>query len=407
MGLYREALEVVTLALNSEHPSLRSYPILHYYAGWLNEKLGDLNLASTCYASAAAAPTDYAFPFRFETLEVLKSALQKNPDDSRAWYYMGNILYDHQPDLAISCWEKSVEMDPKLAIACRNLGWGYYRWKEDLSGAIAWYEKAMAINQNDPRYYYELDVLYEMNNENLGNRLRLFSSNPEVVKQRNDAYLREIEVLLLNGKYDSALSRLSTHTFLRQEGVVQLHDYFVDAHLLKGRELLQLGAVDEALKHFQLADSYPDNQKIGRISHYPKEAQIYYFTGMAFLANKEKKKARYYFQQAAKVQVDQSEYLYYRALSQKALGLDEEARETATALLRSGEAALEKAGESDFFAKFGEQAGGDQRTAAAYSKLALGYQSVGEAAKAREALESALALHNSLLWAKVYLDNSD
>jgi tetratricopeptide (TPR) repeat protein len=405
-GLYQEALTVVTLALNSNSSALRSYPILHYYAAWLNEKLGDLNLANNYYASAAAAPTDYAFPFRFETLEILEAALQYNSDDARAWYYMGNILYDHQPDKAIACWEQSVEIDPQLAIAYRNLGWGYYRWKEDIPGAIAYYEKAMAIHQEDPRYFYELDVLYEMNNQDPEHRLQLFSSNPAVVKERNDSYLREIEVLLLNGSYDSAISRLTEHTFLRQEGVVHLHDFFVDAHLLKGKELLESGRADEALNHFQLADTYPDNQRIGRISNYQKEAQIYYFTGKAFLENKEKKKARTFFKKAAEIPVPNSAHLYYKALAQKELGLEEEASGSATKLLKSGMDALEKAGESDFFAKFGEQAGKNQRNAAAYYRMALGHQALGDAEKAQEAFNKALELHNSILWAKVYAEKN-
>ncbi|MCK5066786.1 MAG: DUF5107 domain-containing protein, partial [Bacteroidales bacterium] len=233
-GFYKEASEVVEIALNSDHELLRSYPILHYYAAWLSEKRGDKALAGTHYASAAAASTDYAFPFRFETIEIMEAALQNNPNDARAWYYMGNILYNHQPERAIGCWKQAVSIDQNLAIAHRNLGWGYYRWHEDIAGAIGYYEKAMAINQDDPRYFYELDVLYELNNEALELRLNLFSANPGVVRERNDSYLREIEVLLLNGKYDQAISRLTDHTFLRQEGVVRLHDLFVDAHLLKG-----------------------------------------------------------------------------------------------------------------------------------------------------------------------------
>jgi tetratricopeptide (TPR) repeat protein len=400
-GLYREAAEVVELALKSDQPSLRSYPILHYYAAWLHEKLGDQNLASNYYASAAAASTDYAFPFRFETLEILKAALQSHPEDSRAWYYMGNILYDHQPDQAIECWKEAVRIEPDLAIAYRNLGWGFYRWKEDPAGAIAYYEKALEIQQNDPRRIYELDVLYEMNNQALEHRLQLFTSNPGVVRERNDSYLREIEVLLLNGKYDTAISRLTDHTFLRQEGVVRLHDYFVDAHLLKGKELLDKGQAGEALEHFLLADTYPANQNIGRISNYRKEAQIYYFTGLAWLAKEDESKASTYFQKALEVPVDGSEYLYYRALAQQELGDPEEARKSATQLLNLGKEALEKAGETDFFAKFGERARRDQRQAEAHYLMALGYAAEGQREKAQKAFGDALSLHNSLLWGHI------
>ena len=41
---------------------------------------------------------DYCFPFRLETVKVLNTALKYNPGDAKAYYYMGNLLYDKQPD---------------------------------------------------------------------------------------------------------------------------------------------------------------------------------------------------------------------------------------------------------------------------------------------------------------------
>ncbi len=403
-GLFREALEVVEMALDSENKAIASYPILHYHAGYLNEQLGNGEAAGHYYASASSGSTDYVFPFRFETLKALDAALQRNPGDAKALYYKGNILFDHQPDRAMACWEQAVSLDPDLAIAFRNLGWGAYRHLEDIGKAIEYYESALAISKDEPRYFYELDVLYELNNEPLKKRYDLFSENHEVARQRDDSYIREIEVLLLNGDYKRAIAYLSGHTFLRREGAVQLHDLFVDAHLLQGRELLRSGRPEEALGYFLLADTYPDNQKIGRITDYMKEAQIYYFTGLAYLENKERKKAETYFHKAADVPVGDSEYLFYRALSQRALGLEDEAENSARILLAAGQNALNRAGETDFFAKFGERMSVNQRRASAFYRMALGYQSSGQPEQACEAFSQALEMRNSLLWANVYME---
>ncbi|MEA3461496.1 MAG: tetratricopeptide repeat protein, partial [Bacteroidota bacterium] len=401
-GLIEDAAGVVYMALTSEDSILSSYPILYYYGAWLAEKQEDKMLVAEYYSSAAAASTDYVFPFRFETLEILEAAIDFNPADARAWYYMGNILYDHQPDKALNCWKQAVELEHGLAIAHRNLGWGYYRYLDDIEGAIGYYETAVDLKEDDPRYYYELDILYEMNNESLERRLELFASNPGVVRERNDSYLREIEVLLLNGRYDSAIFRLSTHTFLRQEGVVNLHDLFVDAHLLKGREFLLSGEHTLALEQFLLADTYPSNQLIGRFSKYQKEAQIYYYTGLAYLAMDEKGKAKNYFRKAVDTPAGTSEYLYYRALSQNELGRQEDAMETSGQLIRAGEEALEQAGDLDFFAKFGEKVDINARKANAYYYMALGYLSSGDTEKAQEAFSQAFALKNSILWANIH-----
>jgi len=126
-GLYEEAAGVINLALNSADTILNSYPILFYYGAWLAEKQEDKVLAIEYYSSAALASTDYVFPFRFETIEILEAAIDFNSDDARAWYYMGNILYDRQPEKALNCWKQAIALDHNLPIAHRNLGWGYYR----------------------------------------------------------------------------------------------------------------------------------------------------------------------------------------------------------------------------------------------------------------------------------------
>ena len=401
-GLFEEAAGVIDIALKSEDSILHSYPILYYYGGWIAEQQGDKNLAGANYTIASKTSTDYVFPFRFETLEILKAAIEYNENDARAWYYSGNILYDHQPSKAIIYWNKAVQLEPSLAIAHRNLGWGYYRYLEDIAGAIDHYETAVSLKGDDPRYYYELDVLYEINNEALALRYALFSNNDGVVKEREDSYLREIEVLILNGESDSALNSLTEHTFLRQEGVVHLHDLFVDAQLLKGWGELQSGNAEKALEHFLLADTYPPNQRIGRITGYQKEAQIYYFTGLTYLEMQENGKAKSFFRKAADSPVGNSEYLYYKALSQKELGQENEALASSEELIQVGEAALRNVGEADFFAKFGEKAGVNARRANAHYHKALGYQAKGDSERAQEAFALALKLRNSILWANIY-----
>lgn len=403
-GLHLEALGVLELAISSGNASLRSYPMIHYYCAYLNEILGEEEIAGHFYRSASAASTNYVFPFRFESLEILDAAISQNPSDARAWYYKGNILYDHQPERAMECWEKAVSLDPGLAIAYRNLGWGHFRYAGQIQDAIKLYEKAIEINPLEARYFYELDRLYERGNVSLKRRHVMLSSHHDVVQLRNDSYVREIEVLLLNGYYDQAIRHLEDHTFQRQEGVVNLHDLFVDAHLLKGRELMQNNQTKEALDHFLKADSYPGNHMIGRISNYRKEAQIFYYTGQAYQHMKQDKLAQQYFTRASETAVGSSEYLFYQALAYRALGEDKKAGESIDRLVKSGRDALKREEDTDFFAKFGEGRSADERRALAYYKIALGHKASGEHEKAREVFEQVIELKNSLIWANAYHD---
>ena len=55
------------------------------------------------------------------------AAIAANPADSRAPYYLGNLLFDHQPDRAIALWEKSAALGADFPVVYRNLAMVYAR----------------------------------------------------------------------------------------------------------------------------------------------------------------------------------------------------------------------------------------------------------------------------------------
>jgi len=56
----------------------------------------------------------------------LKTAINLNPSDGKAHYYIGNILYEKQPEFAIESWKTAVKLNSDLAVAFRKFGWGCY-----------------------------------------------------------------------------------------------------------------------------------------------------------------------------------------------------------------------------------------------------------------------------------------
>ncbi len=96
---------------------------------------------------AAALPPDLVFPFELEFIDILEWAMKRNPADARAPYYLGNLLFDLQPERAISYWERSRELDPGYALVQRNLALAYARINNDLPAAVGSLEKAVALNR--------------------------------------------------------------------------------------------------------------------------------------------------------------------------------------------------------------------------------------------------------------------
>ena len=400
-GLRDEAIAVLLRCAEGEVDFTRRYPMVHYYLGYFYEQKGDDANAAKHFSLAAKMPTDYCFAFRRESIEVLKAAVRHSPTDAHAYYYLGNLLYDLQPEEAIRLWEKSRDIDGSFALVHRNLGWGYYRTKRDIPKAIAGYEKAVACDAGKPRFYAELDRLYEIGNVSIDRRLALFEKSHETVAKRNDSFLREIKVLVLAGRYDQALDYLANNHFHVWEGGGEIHDVYVDACLLQGLQHLKGGKPSEALKDFHAASEYPENLSVGRPKNDRRAPQVAYHIGTAYEVLGETEKAAESFRKAA----DQRgttrwpETRFYQGLCFVKLDDNDTAKEIFDSLTTTGQKRLSERTAGDFFAKFGEGQTTEARQASAHYTLGLGYLGKGQKEAARVAFERAVELNVSHVWA--------
>src|SRR5947199_9772296 len=101
--------------------------MLHYYLGYFYEKLGCPDIMQEHVQAASAIIGDYCFPNRLDDLIVLERAIDTNPGDAMAHYYLGNLLYDKKRHSdAIGHWEASREANDSFATVHRNLALAYY-----------------------------------------------------------------------------------------------------------------------------------------------------------------------------------------------------------------------------------------------------------------------------------------
>lgn len=375
-------------------------PMVNYWLGWLNESKGNKSKAGEYFAKASVMSTDYVFPYRAEDEKVLLKAAEYAPTDSKPLYYLGNLLYDKQPGRAIEYWEKAVQVEPSMAIAWRNLGWGYNQHENDIQKSITAYEKAFSIKKDEPVYYAELDVLYEMNNTPLATRAKLFESANDIVKQRDDAFVRQILVLNLTGQVEKSVEYLENSNFHFREGSSRISDMTVDARLLLGTKIMKEGKYQQALEQFLAAmKREAEDERAGA-----RDPQINYFTGLAYDALGDKVKAKSYFEKSVGQELRRAGMIsYYQGLSLQKLGNRQKSDEIFHKLIDEGTQMLESSAEPDFFAKFGERSTGNARLSNARLLIGLGYKGLGETGKAKENLEQAVSLSVSNLWAGVEL----
>jgi tetratricopeptide (TPR) repeat protein len=282
-GLTEDALAVLEARLPADDPGATADPMVAYTIGALHEREGKPDVARTWYRRGRELPPEYCFPFRLESVAVLERAIAADPGDGRAPYYLGNLLYDCQPERAIAEWERARTLDPGFARVHRNLAFAYARKRGDLPGAIASQEKAVGIEKGEPRLYYELDQLLAWAKAPLARRLEWLQDRPETVAGRDLTRGRLARVQLLLGRLDDALDTLGTGRFHVWEGERGLHEVYVDARLERGRKRLAAGDAKGALAEFQATETIPPNIEVGAAvgSHL---AAVRYHEGLALRA---------------------------------------------------------------------------------------------------------------------------
>ncbi len=390
-GLWDEAADILRRLAEAKPQGGGDLALVHYMLAWILDHKGDKEGAAARLKAAAAFPVDYGFPFQLEFIDILGWAQTAEPGDARAPYYLGNLLFDIQPEAALAAWEKAAALDPKSAAARRNLGLAAARVRNDLPRAIREYEAALTLAPGDPKLYEELDRLYEAAGTAAAKRLALLEKNHKTVALRDDALTREIKLLVQTGKYDKALDYLAEHHFHVWEGGGEIHGVFVEAHLRRGEDKLAAGKAAAALEDFEAALTYPDNLEVARPEGGGGPARAFHLIGLARKALGRADEARQAFEKAAAMRSGYSDSAYHAALALRELGREAAARQALEALAREAGERLKSAPAMDFFEKFGEKQTAAAQASQAHFLLGLARLGLGDKAGAEAELKAALA----------------
>ncbi len=381
-------------------------PLAYYYLAWFAEQLGESAKAADYRRQAMQQPPDYVFPFQTELIPILRRAIEANPRDPRAPYYLGNLLCDSQLEQAVQLWEQAAALDPSFAIVHRNLANAYWHQQptNELERATAELEKAVACPRKYALHFAELDELYALQSQSPEKRLAVLEANQAVVLKGDDALSREIGLKIFAGRCDEAIRLMTGRKFSVWEGgTLEVASQWVDAHLLRGQQKLATRQFEDALADFQAARSIPPNlpaeREIGR------QAEIAWCLGQAYEGAGNADQAKQSWQRAAggapagtgrrrsedSVSERQVE-LYYQALAQRKLGQASEAEATLKNLIETAERALNKQSEQQ-----APEPGTSRRqprrsrTALAHYVAGLGHLGLGETDQARTEFAAALA----------------
>ncbi len=423
-GFWQDGSDVLQLAASSAPDKIRVNPLVYYYLGYFAGKLGNGSRASEYYRLAAAASPDYVFPFQNEAIEVLRRAIAENPADAHAPYYLGNLLYDWQPEEAARLWKTSIGIDPYFAIVHRNLATAYMHQASgaDLDSAIAELEKAVSLDRKYPLHFTELDMLWEQAGVPIEKRLPVFQQNRQVVAQRDDSQNRYIALKVAAGSYDEAIQMMTTRHFAIVEGSnLNVAEQWTNAHMLRGQQRVAAGQYQEALADFQAAAAIPSNLPSARSLGFDptgerRAPEFAYWTGLAYDATGDNQKALESWKAGAqpvrqgpprRQEIDPllaGVQSYYEALCLQRLGEIGKARSLFQDMVATGEKALKQEPSAPVASWPPRQAMSPRaHQAMAHYVSALGYLGLNDKVRAKQELTEAVQLSPDLLGARTAL----
>lgn len=113
------------------------------------------------FGDALAMPQESCNPFRLETIALMERATADFPQSARLRYWLGCAYYDKQAERGMAEWEKSLSLDPKNAMALRNIGYGYWKYFKNCPKAADYYRRAIALDNSQAMFFEEIDQVLE------------------------------------------------------------------------------------------------------------------------------------------------------------------------------------------------------------------------------------------------------
>jgi tetratricopeptide (TPR) repeat protein len=398
-GLWQDGTDVLLQSTLAAPDKSRIHPMTYYYLGYFADKLGQTENAQKYDQQAMSMPPGYVFPFQNEAIDVLRRAIAANPRDPRAPYYLGNLLYDWQPEEATRMWEASAALAPSFAITHRNLAAAYMHQASgaDLAKAIAELEKAVSLEPKYALHFTELDELYEQAGTPLEKRLLLFQQNASVVARRDDALNRALALQVATGQVDDAIRTMTTHTFAVAEGAnLNVVEHWTEAHILRAQTEIRAHHYIEALADLEAAATIPANLPVGIFGDANiREAELAYWTGIAYEGSGDTRKAAESWKRVVASPPPPANrrataQAYYQALAFQKLGQPEKAQALFQGLLQSGQNEL-------------QQRAARARAANAHYLAGLGYLGLKDQVQAKAELTQAVQISPDLVGARTVL----
>lgn len=222
-------------------------------------------------------------------IQQYQTLLEQYPNYSKGWYNLGLLLRnDRQYDEAIKAYQSVIAIDPNHIKARINIGALYAR-NNNVSMAIKSFEEAADIDINNAEIRYNLALQYEKEKQ-YSNAINQYSKTIQIDKK----YLKAYDKLM--ALYTTRKDEVNTNIILYRKLLLKP----------EGDTLYNIGKILHQHKQYKLAiNAYRIAKKNGAKDHWCD-----YWTGKAYMDQKQYSKAEPFFKEALKIRKNHKFSLY-------------------------------------------------------------------------------------------------
>ncbi len=334
LGQYEEAAAFFRRAFAMPPQHCEGTAVAGYLLGYSLDCSGKRDEAAAAYKKAQEADGEYVFPHRLEEITALRSAIEMNPSDARARYYLGNILWSRRRTReAEKEWRKSARLEGDCSVVFRNLAQAVLKQGKTKGAAAKLYEKAVARSPHDHGLYVDLDGLYS----ELGDskrRARLWTRAAPDILEHSEARERYAVFLIDAERLEEVIEFVETRHFNPWEGGRTMKRVHLDAHYFLAEGHWKAKDYEKVIEECERATRYPETIKMGVGGARAHTRELFLMAkALEKLGRKREARARLKEAASASSYRWKTEYDYYLAMALKELGKKAKARKAFRELL--------------------------------------------------------------------------
>jgi tetratricopeptide (TPR) repeat protein len=257
------ALYYVKLGLDNEAVQLLKdapeYPTVYYWLAYLLKDEKPAGSRMYLHKARSLSPR-LVFPFREESIPVLRRAFETLSDDWKAKYYLGLIYWGKgRLQEARELFDDCGQPDFAPFYIARS----YLRKKSDSRKTLADLEKALAVDNKDWRNWHHLVGFY--NEQGLFDKVLPLAQEasqrfPDEAKLKIDL----VRALMDNIRYEEARAILERTKVLPYEGAQEVHSLFVRCQIHLALESMEKGNYTQAIQYIENSKEHPEHLGTGR-----------------------------------------------------------------------------------------------------------------------------------------------